>query len=429
MGPGEDRIEGRDRFVSAGLGYECLGKFTCVMPARLEVDAAMKIDRTLLLFLAVVLNPPASAASAPKAERAASGGKYIAYVGTYTGPHSKGIYAFRFDASTGELTPLGLMAESVNPSFLTIDPKGRFLYAAKEISNYEGQKSGGVSALATDQQTGKLAFLNEVASRGAGPCYVTLDKTGRYVLVANYDGGSVGVFPVGQDGRLGAASAFVQHTGHGVNPQRQEGPHAHAIELSPDNRFAIAADLGLDELLVYRFDSSRGTLTPNNPPFAKVEPGAGPRHLAFHPSGKFLYVINEMGSSVTAFSFDAGTLRNLGTVSTLPKEFKGNNDAAEIAVHPTGTFLYGSNRGHDSIAVFSIDPAAGTLTPVEYASTRGNTPRNFAIDPTGSYLLAANQDSNSVVAFRIDAKTGRLTPTGQVLEFPSPVCITFLAVD
>jgi 6-phosphogluconolactonase len=389
----------------------------------------MKTRRTLLLFAAALLGPPALATAAPQTERHASGGKYIAYVGTYTGTQSKGIYAFRFDASTGELTSLGLMAESTNPSFLAVDPRSRFLYAANESSNYEGQKSGGVSAWAIDRKTGRLAFLNEVPSGGAGPCYVTLDKTGHYVLVANYDGGSVAVFPVSQDGRLGAVSAFVQHSGHGVNPQHQEGPHAHAIELAPDNRFAIAADLGLDELLVYHFESSRGTLTPNNPPFARVEPGAGPRHLAFHPDGKFVYVINEMQSSITAFSYDAGVLRNLATVSTLPKEFKGNNDAAEIFVHPTGRFLYGSNRGHDSIAVFTVDPAAGTLAPVEYASTRGKTPRNFAIDPTGSYLLAANQDSNSVVAFRIDTKTGQLTPTGQMLEFPSPVCIILVPVD
>jgi 6-phosphogluconolactonase len=386
----------------------------------------MKTDRSLLLFAAALLGPPVLAAGA---ERIASSGKYIAYVGTYTGPHSKGIYAFRFDLTTGELTSLGLMAESTNPSFLVVDPRGRFLYAVNEISNYEGHKNGGVSALAIDRKTGKLAFLNEVPSGGAGPCYVTLDKTNRYVLVANYDGGSVALFPAGQDGRLGAASAFVQHSGHSINPQRQEGPHAHAIELSPDNRFAIAADLGLDELLVYHFDSSRGSLAPNNPPFAKVEPGAGPRHLAFHPNGKFLYVINELESSVTAFSYDAGSLRNLATVSTLPKEFKGSNDAAEIVVHPTGRFLYGSNRGHDSIAVFKIDPAGGTLTPVEYTSTRGKTPRNFAIDPTGAYLFAANQDSNTVVVFRIDTKTGQLTPTGQVLEFPSPVCITLVAID
>jgi 6-phosphogluconolactonase len=416
--------------VSPLLNRGFLGTFTCVMQARLEVDGTMRTDPTLLLFAAALLGPPALAAGAPQAEPLASGGKYIAYVGTYTGTtHSKGVYAFRFDASTGELTSLGLMAESTNPSFLAVDPSRQFLYTANETPNFEGQKSGGVSAWAIDRKTGKLAFLNEVPSGGAGPCYVTVDKTGRHLLVANYDGGSVAVFPVAHDGRLGAASAFVQHTGHGVNPQRQEGPHAHAIELSPDNRFAIAADLGLDELLVYRFEPSKGTLTPYSPPFAKVEPGAGPRHFAFHPNGKFVYVINEMQSSVTAFSYDAGALRNLGTVSTLPKEFKGNSDSAEIVVHPTGRFLYGSNRGHDSIAVFTIDPAAGTLAPVEYASTGGKTPRNFAIDPTGSYLLAANQDSNSVVAFRIDTKTGQLTPTGQVLEFPSPVCITLVAID
>src|SRR5271167_1025832 len=210
------------------------------MPARLEVDGTMKTDGTLLLFAAALLGPPALAAGAQQAERPASGGKYIAYVGTYTGTRSKGIYAFRFDANTGELTSLGLVGESTNPSFLAVDPSGRFLYAANEISNYEGQKSGGVSAWAIDRKTGKLTFLNEVPSRGAGPCYVTLDKTGRYVLVANYDGGSVAIFPVAPDGRLGEASAFVQHTGHSVDPQRQEGPHAHAIELSPDNRFAIA---------------------------------------------------------------------------------------------------------------------------------------------------------------------------------------------
>jgi len=420
------RPETQETFRTAGAAAHTLRSSEVTF---LGVDRDMKTHRTLLLFVAALLSPPALAAGASQAERAASGGKYIAYVGTYTGPSSKGIYAFRFDASTGELTSLGLMAESTNPSFLAVDSRGRFLYAANEISSYEGQKSGGVSSLLIDRKTGKLVFLNEVPSGGAGPCYVTLDKTNRYVLVANYDGGSVAIFPVGQDGRLGAASSFVQHTGHSVNPQRQEGPHAHAIELSPDNRFAIASDLGLDELLVYNFDPARGTLIPNNPPFAKVEPGAGPRHLAFHPNGKFLYVINEMRSTVTAFSYDAGSLRNLGTVSTLPKEFKGNSEAAEVAVHPTGKFLYGSNRGHDSIAVFTIDPAAGTLKPVEYVSTRGKTPRNFAIDPTGSYLLAANQDSNSVVAFRIDSMTGHLTPTGQALEFPSPVCITFIAID
>ena len=359
-------------------------------------------------------------------------GEYLVYIGTYTMQKtSKGIYVYRFDSATGKLTSLGLAADTVNPSFLAVHPNRRFLYAVNEISSYEGQKSGGVSAFAIDRGTGKLTFLNEVASRGADPCYVAVDNTAKYVLVANYTGGSVAVFPVLDDGRLGEASSFVQHTGHGVNPQRQEGPHAHSINLSPDNRFAIAADLGLDQLLVYRFDPTHGTLAPNNPPFAKINPGAGPRHFTFHPSGKFAYVINEMGSTVTAFSYDAagGVLRALQTISTLPKAFAGNNDDAEVQAHPSGKFLYGSNRGHDSIAVFAIDAGRGTLTPVEHVPTQGETPRNFRIDPTGSYLFAANQDSDNIVVFRIDPKTGRLTPTGQTLEVPSPVCVKFVAIE
>jgi len=359
-------------------------------------------------------------------------GQYLVYVGTYTGPKSKGIYAYHFDASTGRVVPLGPVAESVNPSFLAVDPSRRFLYAVNEVADYQGRqgdKTGGVTAFAIDPHTGALTFLNEVASGGPGPCHVSLDKTGKYVLVANYDGGSVAVFPRLADGRLGEASAFVQHTGHSVNPQRQEGPHAHCILTSPDNRFALAADLGLDQLLVYRFDAAHGTLAPNDPPFAKAEPGAGPRHFAFAPSGRFVYLINEIGSSVTAFSFDErrGTLAKLETVSTLPKDFKGANDCAEIAVSRDGRFLYGSNRGHNSVAVFAIDPGKGTLTPVEHVATQGKTPRNFALDPTGKYLFAANQDSDSIVMFQIDPNTGRLTPTGQVLDAPSPVCVTFVA--
>jgi len=318
----------------------------------------------------------------------------LLYIGTYTGPKSQGIYAYRFDAGTGRLTSLGLAAESVNPSFLAVDPSRRFLYAVNELSDYQGAKSGGVSAFAIDGRTGKLKFLNEVASRGAGPCHVSLDKTGKYVLVANYDGGSVAVFPVLKDGRLGEASAFVRHQGHGVNPQRQEGPHAHSIRTSPDNRFALAADLGLDELLVYRFDPAKGSLTPNAPASGKVPAGAGARHFDFSPGGGFVYAINEMGSSVTAFSYNAatGVLRELQTISTLPQGFKGQNDDAEVVLHPSGRFLYGSNRGHDSIAVFAIHAQKGTLTPVEDIPTQGKTPRNFAIDPTGAYLFAANQD-------------------------------------
>jgi 6-phosphogluconolactonase len=360
-------------------------------------------------------------------------GKYLLYVGTYTqdGSKSKGIYAFRYDAATQEVTSLGLAAETTNPSWVALHPNGRFLYAVNEVQNYNGPNSGGVSAFAIDRATGKLTFLNEVASRGADPCYITVEQSGKYVLVANYTGGSIAAFPISADGKLGNASAFVQHTGHGLNPKRQEAPHAHSVNLSPDERFAFVDDLGLDELLVYRFDQSKGSLKPNKPPFAQFDAGAGPRHFALHPSGKFAYVVSEMASTVTAFSVDlkAGLLHRSQTISTLPDDFKGENDDAEVEVHPSGKFLYASNRGHDSIAVFAIDPAKGTLTVVEHASTQGKTPRNFAIDPTGTLLFAENQQSNNIVIFRIDEKTGKLTPTGKVLEVGQPVCVKFLAVE
>ncbi len=375
------------------------------------------------LLLAVQLG---GAAATPK-------GKYLVYVGTYTeeGSKSKGIYAYRFDADTSELSPIGLVAETTNPSFLAVHPNHRFLYAVNEVTRYKGQSSGTVSAFAIDNATGKLTFLNEVSSRGADPCYVTVDKSGKYVLVANYTGGSIATFPVSDDGRLGEASAFVQHSGHGTNPERQEGPHAHSIDLSPDNHFALVDDLGLDELVVYRFDSAKGSLTSNDPKFAKLNSGAGPRHFAFHPNGKFGYVINEMQSTVTAFGYDpaSGALHSLQTVSTLPKDFSGRNEDAEVEVHPSGKFLYASNRGHDSIAVFAIDAAKGTLTLVEIASTQGKEPRNFQIDPTGTLLFAANQKSDSIVVFRIDVKTGRLTPTGQKIDVGTPVCVKFLALE
>ena len=360
-------------------------------------------------------------------------GKYLFYVGTYTeeGGKSKGIYAYRYDSATGEITPLGLAAETTNPSFVAMSPNGKFLYAVNEVGNYKGPNSGGVSAFAIDHATGKLTFLNEVASRGADPCYITVDRTGKYVLVANYTGGSVAVFPVQADGKLGEASAFVQHTGHGPNTERQEGPHAHSIDLSPDNRFAMVDDLGLDEVLVYKFDSGKGTLTPNDPPFTKVEAGAGPRHFALHPTGKFAYVVAEMGHTVTVFSDDAagGKLQVLQTISTLPADFKGRNDDAEIVVHPSGKFLYASNRGEDTIVIYAIDGSKGTLTRVGKVSTGGKEPRNFEIDPTGKFLFAENQKSDSIVVFRIDAKTGSLTATGKVLEVASPVCVRFLALE
>lgn len=358
---------------------------------------------------------------------------YFVYVGTYTeeASTSKGIYAYRFDSGNAQLTPIGLVAQTTNPSFLAVHPNHHFLYAVNEVGNFKGQKSGGVSAFAIDHATGKLTLLNEVASGGADPCYIIVDKTGKFVLVANYTGGSVSVFPILQDGSLGAASAFVQHAGHGTNPKRQEGPHAHSIDLSPDNRFAIVDDLGLDETLVYKFDSAKGSLTPNDPPFAKADAGAGPRHFALSPNGKFGYVIDEMGDTVAVFSFDAaaGVLHPLQTISTIPKGFAGQNDDAEIVIHPSGKFLYASNRGHDSIAIFSIDPEKGTLTLVEYVPTKGQSPRNFEIDPTGRFLFAANEKSNNIVVFRIDPQTGRLAATGKVLDISQPVCVRFVPIE
>lgn len=353
---------------------------------------------------------------------------FLVYIGTYTNNgKSKGIYAYRFDSGTGKLAELGLAAETVNPSFLALHPNSRFLYSVTEA--YDGS----VSAFAIDKQTGKLALLNKVPTRG-DPCHLVVDKTGKNVLVANYGAprygrsGSVTVLPLNEDGSLREASAFIQHAGSSVNPKRQAGPHVHSVNLSGDNRFAIVADLGLDKVFVYRLDPAKGSIEPNEPPFATVKPGFGPRHFAFHPGGRFAYVINEMGSTVTAFTWDAagGVLREIETASTLPKDFSGENITAEAQVHPSGRFLYGSNRGHNSIAMFSIDTRKGTLTPLGQVPTQGKMPRNFGIDPTGSYLIAANQNTDNLVVFSIDGKTGRLTPTGQTLEVGAPVCVKFL---
>ncbi|HEU4751893.1 MAG TPA: lactonase family protein, partial [Armatimonadota bacterium] len=320
-------------------------------------------------------------------------------------------------------------AETPNPSFVAIHPNHRFLYAANEVGSYGGQKTGSVTAFAIDPATGALTKLNDRSSHGDGPCFVSVDHRGRDVLVANYGAGSVAALPIGADGRLGEATAAIQHHGSSVDPQRQEGPHAHSINVAPDNRFAFAADLGLDKILIYRFDAARGTLTPNEPAFAKVAPGSGPRHFAFHPNGRHAYVINEMKSTVTAFDYDPkrGALAEIQTLSTLPADFHGGSSCAEVQVHPSGKFLYGSNRGHNSIAMFRIDPATGKLTAIGHEPTGGKTPRNFGIDPTGKYLLAANQDSDSLVVFRIDPESGRLTPTGSRVEVPMPVCVRFLA--
>lgn len=387
----------------------------------------MNISRFVRFLGCVLIALVVRAELSTPAIAAPAGGQCLVYVGTYTGQKSKGIYAFRLDLSSGALTPVGLAAETPSPSFLALDPSGKHLFAANEVSTFEGKPTGAVTAFAIDPQTGKLSQINQQSSEGSGPCHLIVDKTGKSLLVANYGGGSVAALPISPDGKLSPATAFIQHTGGSVNPQRQKAPHAHSINVDPQNHFAVAADLGLDKLLVYKLDAAKATLTANNPPSTSVKPGAGPRHFAFHPKGRFAYVINEMHSSVTAFSYDPqhGILTEIQTLPTIPHPVEGNS-TAEVQVHPSGKFLYGSNRGHNSIAVFQIDDSTGKLSAVENESTQGKTPRNFGIDPTGTFLLAANQGSDSIVVFRIDPKSGALTPAGHSAEAPTPVCIKFL---
>jgi 6-phosphogluconolactonase len=349
------------------------------------------------------------------------------YFGTYTARGSKGIYLGRLDLASGKLAVEGLAAETLNPSFLALHPTRPLLYAVGELGGPSGKTERGLSAFAIDVKTGKLTLINQQSSWGSGPCHLTVDRSGRCVLVANYGSGSVACLPIRDDGRLGEATSFHQHRGSSVNRERQEGPHAHSVNLSADNRFAFVADLGLDKILIYRFDAAAGRLTPNDPPFVASSPGAGPRHFAFHPNGRWAYVIEEISSTITALGYspERGTLRPLQTVSTLPEGFSGSNTTAEVQVHPSGKFVYGSNRGHDSIAAFAVDLESGKLRPIGHASTRGKTPRNFAIDPTGTWLLAANQDTDNVAVLRIDPKTGMPRAVGQPASVPMPVCVKF----
>jgi 6-phosphogluconolactonase len=351
----------------------------------------------------------------------------LVFVGTYTGAKSasKGIYAFRFDDRTGRLTPIGLVAETPSPSFLALHPSGRFLYAVNEVDDVGEEKGGSVSAFAIDAASGRLTPLNTQPSRGAHPCYLTVDSAGAGVLVANYTGGSLAVLPIEADGRLGPPAQVVHHTGRSVNRDRQEAPHAHSIDLDAANQFAVAADLGADKLFVYRYRAVH--LTPNLVPAIATEPGSGPRHFAFHPNGNVAFAINEMASTITSYGWDGrrGTLTLHETVSTMPSGSQKPNTTAEIRVHPTGRFVYGSNRGHDSIAVFATSPT-GHLTFVERELTRGKEPRNFTIAPGGRWLIAANQGSNTLAVFQIDDKTGALAPVGPLVPVGVPVCVVFV---
>ena len=353
----------------------------------------------------------------------------LLYVGTYTQKGSEGIYVYNFDAETGKLSRLHTVKNVVEPSYLTIDKARKYLYAVNETEEYEGKKSGAVSAFAIDQKTGDLRFLNKVPSLGGAPCFITVSENEKYALVANYLGGNVSVFPIEADGKLGASIDLEQHNGTGPNKNRQEAAHAHSINLDDNNRFAIACDLGVDKIFIYEFDARNGKLKPNpNQSVYQTKPGAGPRHFAFHKNGKFAFLINELDTTISSLAFDAkkGTLQEIQTVPTLPENFTGENTCADIHTSPDGKFLYGSNRGHDSIVVYKIDEKTGRLNYVEHASTGGKTPRNFTIAPNGKFLLAANQNSDSIIVFRIDEKSGKLTKTENKAEVSMPVCLKLI---
>tara|TARA_R110002111_G_scaffold262875_1_gene342492 strand:- start:35323 stop:36504 length:1182 start_codon:yes stop_codon:yes gene_type:complete len=358
--------------------------------------------------------------------------QFRVYVGTYTrGSDSKGIYQLLLDCETGKLSHAGTTEGVENPSFLAVHPNHKYLYAVNEIGDYQGTKSGAISSFAIDAETGGLRFLNQQSSRGADPCHLVVDATGKFVLVANYSGGSICSLPIRKNGKLKESASFIQHTGSSVNSARQTAPHAHSINLDKQNQHAIVADLGLDQLLVYRFTPSDGSLQPNSIPGIKLPPGAGPRHFTFHPTGKWAYVINELNLTITAMNYDAtnGSFKEIQTIATVPAgtPLKGNS-TAEVQVHPSGKFLYGSNRGPNSLAMYRIDEQTGKLTSIGYQSTGGAIPRNFKIDPAGKFLLAANQDTHNVVVFRIDPETGLLQKTGHEIDVPKPVCIKFVPV-
>ena len=351
----------------------------------------------------------------------------VLYVGTYTqSGKSEGIYLYGMDPQTGTLTRMNAF-KSVNPSFLTIDRTKRFLYAVNEVGEYLGKSGGAVSAYAIERPSLNLRLLNEQATNGADPCHLTIDRKGKTLLVANYTGGSLTALPVRSDGTVGMAIEVKQHEGSSIKEQ-QKSPHAHCIILDQSERYALAADLGIDKVMIYRFDKATGKLTPGKQPSADLQQGAGPRHLTLHPTGRYLYVINELDSTMTAFKYNAptGTLTQIETVSTLPSDFSGVSYCADVHVSPSGRFLYGSNRGHNSIAVFEIDQRTGKLKQLEHVSTEGDWPRNFTIDPSGRFLLVANQRTDNVVIFAIDSQSGRLKATGQIAEIPVPVCLKFL---
>jgi 6-phosphogluconolactonase len=382
----------------------------------------MRLSLVLAQLVALAL-APAAVAESPKE------GPMWVFIGTYTaGKKSEGIYRVSFDPATGKLGTPELAAKATNPSFLAIHPNRTHLFAVGEVGAAKGKRGGGVMSFKLDAKTGELTPINQQSSVGAGPCHITCDKEAKNVLVANYGGGSTTVLPIDKDGKLGEASDFVQHVGSSVNKKRQEAPHAHSVNLDAANRFAVVADLGVDKLFVFKYDAAKGKLTPNDPPAVDLAPGAGPRHFAFHPNGKWAYTNNELDWTITALSYDAdkGAFTKLNTVSTLPAPHEGNS-TAETVVHPNGKFVYVSNRGHNSIAIFEIDQSTGAVKAAGHQGSGVNVPRNFNIDPTGKWMVVANQAGDDLIVFAIDPQTGQLTPTGQSVKVGAPVCVKFVA--
>lgn len=354
--------------------------------------------------------------------------KVCVYVGTYSGLKNVGIYLYLMDPCEGSLEFASEFTGIENPSFLAFGRRRRILYAVSTVDGTDGEPGGTINAFSIDARTGELAFLNRQPSGGGQPCHLSVDRTGQFVLVANYSSGSVSVFPIQEDGGLGSPSDLAQHEGFSVHPERQKGPHAHSVILDPFNRYVYVPDLGIDKIMIYRLDLTRGKLTSNSEPWVRVKAGAGPRHIAFHPTGRYAYLINELDSTLTAFAFDGalGILREIQTVPCLPEGFRGRSTGADVHISPSGKYVYGSNRGHDSIVVYAIDAESGQLSYVGHEPTQGRTPRGFAIDPTGTFLLAANQSSDSIVVFRIDQESGRLVSTGHAVRVPAPACVKIM---
>jgi 6-phosphogluconolactonase len=356
----------------------------------------------------------------------------LLYVGAFTrlprgSGRAEGLHICRFDPESGAVHLVKTVTDVLCPAYLALHPNRRFLYSVNEVWELDGQATGGVSAFAIDQATGDLTFLNRRISGGSLPCYIRVDRSGRYVLVSNYAGGSVEMLPIQDDGSLGAPSDFIQQVGSSVNLDRQTHAYSHSINPDLNNQFALVADLGMDKIMVYRMDLERGKLVPNDPPSASARPGSGPRHLAFHPNGHWVYVIHEIDATVAFLEYepDRGTLEERQSLSTLPEGYAGQKSCADILVHPSGRFVYGTNRGHNSIVIFAVDQTSGQLSLVGHESTQGETPRGFVLDPSGRFLLVGNQNTDTIVTFQIDQATGRLAPTGHVAQVPTPVCLRF----